>query len=509
MSFCSSPERKTIFLPASGFGALVGPFPGGLRAGVFGDRGLGVGNDVGEGRRSRQESATAKTAPHAIERLARWLLHVLSSLSRVQGLRCSSLTGECCAAARRTISLGGRTMLSGAPSGDLTRRSRRRAASSPIWRAPMSTVVSAGRCMAPSGMLSKPTTATSRPGGSPRSTRPTMNAERAEVVVAEDRGRLVGAPRNSRPTALRPLRGSAGSRRSGRSAIRTAPASRDRPAPGRAPATRDARRRRRRSVVPEADQVLGGQRHAEPEVGADMIRALASDSPQHLHDGQALPAQPLDDSASGALGGREQDAVDPVLAHARDEAALARRRLRGVGEKRHPARPVERLVDSGRQFGVERIGDLADDQADRVRQPRPQIGRGAVVDIAERVDRGSNARPRRRRRPAGCCAGRATPSPATLRHAGRCLSRSGAIAPSQDVLDRSKLFIPQTWEGVNPSELAETACRPFARRRTPEACEQSAIRQNRRRHCERSVAIQSRRRIPASAWTRHAAVARQ
>src|ERR1700727_445022 len=25
MSFCSSPDRKTIFLPASGFGALVGP----------------------------------------------------------------------------------------------------------------------------------------------------------------------------------------------------------------------------------------------------------------------------------------------------------------------------------------------------------------------------------------------------------------------------------------------------------------------------------------------------
>src|ERR1700722_983870 len=25
MSFCSSPDRKTIFLPTSGFGALVGP----------------------------------------------------------------------------------------------------------------------------------------------------------------------------------------------------------------------------------------------------------------------------------------------------------------------------------------------------------------------------------------------------------------------------------------------------------------------------------------------------
>ena len=41
-------------------------------------------------------------------------------------------------------SFGGRTMLSGEPSGDLIRRSNRRALSSPISRAPMATLVNAG-----------------------------------------------------------------------------------------------------------------------------------------------------------------------------------------------------------------------------------------------------------------------------------------------------------------------------------------------------------------------------
>ena len=83
-------------------------------------------------------------------------------------------------------------MLSGEPSGDLMRRSSSRAASSPISRAPMATVVKAGRCIAPSGILSKPITATSRPGVKAEVRETQHDAERAEVVVAQHRGRGVG-----------------------------------------------------------------------------------------------------------------------------------------------------------------------------------------------------------------------------------------------------------------------------------------------------------------------------
>ena len=65
---------------------------------------------------------------------------------------------------------------------------------------------------------------------------------------------------------------------------------------------------------------------------------------------------------------------------------LAGRRFRGVGEKRHPAGVIEGVVNPRRQFGVERVGDLADDESDGMRQPRAQIRRGAVIDIAKRVD---------------------------------------------------------------------------------------------------------------------------
>ena len=55
MSFCSSPERKTTFLPGSGFGALVGPSQVVCGPGVFGDGGLGVGDGVGVGRARQEE----------------------------------------------------------------------------------------------------------------------------------------------------------------------------------------------------------------------------------------------------------------------------------------------------------------------------------------------------------------------------------------------------------------------------------------------------------------------
>ena len=126
--------------------------------------------------------------------------------------------------------------------------------------------------------------------------------------------------------------------------------------------------------------------HAEPKVGADVVRALSPDAPKHLNDGNALPLQPVDDFGRGALRGREQDAVDPVFAHAGDEPALATRRLCGVGDKGHPAGMIEGVVNPGRQLSVKRICNLADDQSDSVREPRPQVRRGAVIDIPKRVD---------------------------------------------------------------------------------------------------------------------------
>ena len=149
--------------------------------------------------------------------------------------------------------------------------------------------------------------------------------------------------------------------------------------------------------MPEADQVLGGQRHAEPEVGADVVGALPADAPKHLHDGNAVALQFVDDVGCGAFRRREQDAVDPMLAHASDEAALAGGQFCGVGDEGDPAGLIEGVIDSRRELGVERIGDFADDQPDGMREARAQIRRGAMVDIAKRVDGRLNAGPGGRR----------------------------------------------------------------------------------------------------------------
>ena len=168
-----------------------------------------------------------------------------------------------------------------------------------------------------------------------------------------------------------------------------------------------------------------------------IVGVCPPDAPQHLHDRQARRAERVDRFRRGAFRRREQDAVDPMLLHAGDEAALALRRFRGVGDEGDPARLVEHVVDSGGELGVERIGDLADDEPDGMGDARAQIGRGAVVDISERVDR-RLARPRGSLpRRAGYCAGPATPSPAKRPRGGRCPSPSDASESSRTPLFRS------------------------------------------------------------------------
>ncbi len=61
MSFCLSPDRKTIFLPGSGFGAFR-PLPGGLRPSVSGDRGLGVRHGVGASGRNGDQRGERDSA---------------------------------------------------------------------------------------------------------------------------------------------------------------------------------------------------------------------------------------------------------------------------------------------------------------------------------------------------------------------------------------------------------------------------------------------------------------
>ena len=165
--------------------------------------------------------------------------------------------------------------------------------------------------------------------------------------------------------------------------------------------------------------------------------------------------QPLDDLGIRPFGRAQQQAVDAMLAHPLDEAVLAQRRFRGIGEKGDPAGAIQRLVDPRRQLGVEGIGDLADDEPDR-------LGHGAPGDWPRRGHRHSPARRWRSGpargwvgRPADCCAGRETPWPAIPRRAWRCpspwrasawrfrrsqLRRSGRAAWARPLdLDRSKL----------------------------------------------------------------------
>src|SRR5205823_1204821 len=83
------------------------------------------------------------------------------------------------------------------------------------------------------------------------------------------------------------------------------------------------------ALVAEADEMFGGKRDAEAKIGADMIALALADAAKDLHDRDSRLAEAIHELGIGALGGAEQQAVDPVLAHAGDKAILPGRRFRG------------------------------------------------------------------------------------------------------------------------------------------------------------------------------------
>src|SRR6516225_3382160 len=118
------------------------------------------------------------------------------------------------------------------------------------------------------------------------------------------------------------------------------------------------------AAVAQTDQVLSRQGHAETEIRPDMVALAAAEAAQDLHHRQSEAAQAVDSGGVGAFGGAQEKTADAMLAHALDEAILTRWRFGGIGEKGEPARAIERLVDACGELGVERVGDLTDDEPD-------------------------------------------------------------------------------------------------------------------------------------------------
>ena len=134
-------------------------------------------------------------------------------------------------------------------------------------------------------------TATSRPGIKAAVGEAQHDAQRAQVVMAEHGSRGVGF-------FLEELADCGGAVFSRRQAIDDRTDRQSEPREDRAKGFRSVPRGRHAArasdegdaLMPKPDQVFGRQRHAESEVGADVVRALPADAPQHLDDRNALRA---------------------------------------------------------------------------------------------------------------------------------------------------------------------------------------------------------------------------
>jgi hypothetical protein len=209
--------------------------------------------------------------------------------------------------------------------------------------------------------------------------------ERDEVVEADRRGRRVG----QRQQLADPFGAVLARRRAGDEAARVGrqPVRLERLAIALAPLDRArdplVAAEHRDAAVAERDEVLGREIAAEAVVVPGEVHRHSGD-PARDHDAGHAPAQDaLERGRLGADRGGEDEAVGVVLAHRRDEAVLALRRLARVGEEDGAADLAQRQLDGGGQLGEIGIGELVDGDADGLRLLGPEARRAAVVDVAE------------------------------------------------------------------------------------------------------------------------------
>ena len=133
--------------------------------------------------------------------------------------------------------------------------------------------------------------------------------------------------------------------------------------------------------------MLDGETLALVVVGPDVGERTADHAPHR--DDRRNGQRPLlrERPGVGAARRAHDDAGDIVLAKRPQHLGLPRRVFVGVGEDRREAQLIKCVLDPRGELGEERVGEIADDHADKVGRGRPQARGAAVVDIAERAHR--------------------------------------------------------------------------------------------------------------------------
>ena len=104
---------------------------------------------------------------------------------------------------------------------------------------------------------------------------------------------------------------------------------------------------------------------------------------QHLHHGQTCAQKRVKGRLLAPIGGRDHQGADAVFDHGTDNLRLQHRVFVGVGDHRGIAALRQRHLQRGGEFGEEWVAQIVDHHADQPHAVRPQIGRVAVVDIAQ------------------------------------------------------------------------------------------------------------------------------
>jgi hypothetical protein len=140
--------------------------------------------------------------------------------------------------------------------------------------------------------------------------------------------------------------------------------------------------------VPEPVQVRNGERHPGVVVDRDAVGALLARRQEHRGDPRR--AQRLQHGRVAAELQQSHAAHRP-LEQTLDSRGLEVEPAVGVADHRRVPRGRGVVLERLDQLGVERIGQVADDDPDRPRSQPDQVAGEAVGAVAERVDRGEDA----------------------------------------------------------------------------------------------------------------------
>ncbi len=134
--------------------------------------------------------------------------------------------------------------------------------------------------------------------------------------------------------------------------------------------------------VPQSDEMLHRLGRRRQIVRRNHVADHPIQPARHLDNGHAALQHCVDGRGPGAIGGAEQNAIDPVFHQGAQLPFLSSRIVTGIDQEGHEAVLIQHIFNTGREGSKKWVRNIGDYQANRVGLTRPQLRCSAIIAIS-------------------------------------------------------------------------------------------------------------------------------